>query len=269
LVLVLLLCSDRHRLLEATKLRSLRISTGVIVLFGAGALWWIVAMHATDLFLASNPGVPASVSSLTILETAFRHNSYYLPDMIGVFGWFDTYAPIATYVIWALMLLAVVIAAAYRSARAAIILGCFVVAIVVLPPVIEASHARLDGYTWSGRDLLPFAVGLPIVAAASLSRSGRQIRHPYAIRAMIVGGAVANFLAFYEALRRYAVGTRGSLFGFILHPEWRPALGIPLTVGLGLVAFVALAAIFVWSYSLVDVSHSRPDDRLASVNGAG
>ena len=263
IVLVLLTCGDRRELTTAMQLRSLRISLGMLLVFGALALWWIVAMHATDLYLGSNPGVPASVSIITILETAFRHNSYYLPDMVGVFGWFDTYAPLATYVMWTVMLLAIVITAAVRSLRAALTLGCFVIAITVLPPVIEASHAHLDGYTWSGRDLLPFAVGLPIVAAAMLwqivQRPGRSgsIR---VTRTMIVGGAAANFLAFYEALRRYSVGTHGSIFGFILHPDWHPALGIPLSLGLGLSAVIALAAIFMWSSALIGGTHEKSGD---------
>jgi hypothetical protein len=44
---------------------------------------------------------------------------------------------------------------------------------------------------------------------------------------MLVGGAIANFLGFYEALRRYTIGTRGSIFGFVLHPDWILRLAFP------------------------------------------
>lgn len=250
---VLLMVCERHALALALRRRSVQMALGLVAVFGIAATWWIVAMHSTDLNLAANPGVPSSVSMTTILETAFRHNRYYLPDMVGVFGWFDTYAPGFSYVIWYALVCGAVLAAALRSARMAAVLGLFVVAILILPPLIEASHARIDGYTWSGRDLLPFAVGLPILAAASLGSraplSEKMSRR--AIRFVIVAAAIAQLGAFYEALRRYAVGTNGPLFGFILHPTWHPAIGIPAALVLELVAIVALSVCFAVTAGLV------------------
>jgi hypothetical protein len=246
----LLACSKRAALVRALKTRSVQVCIGLVALFGVVALWWIAAVHSTDLYLGLNAGVPSSVSTLTIFETALRHNSYYLPDMIGIFGWFDTYAPIPTYVLWFLFTLALVVAGAMRSRRLTLLLGCFTVAILVIPALIETSHARVDGYTWSGRDLLPFAVGLPILATASLGarggsrqrRSGRRIRGVMTI--VIVLAAIAQFLAFYEALRRYAVGTKGPIFGFLTHPQWHPAIGIFGALALGAIAVAAVSSTY-------------------------
>lgn len=259
---VLLMVCERHALVHALRRRSVQIALGLIAVFGVAAIWWIAAMHSTDLNLAANPGVPSSVSMTTILETAFRHNRYYLPDMVGVFGWFDTYAPGFSYVIWYVLVCGVVLAAALRSVRMAIVLGLFVIAILILPPLIEASHARIDGYTWSGRDLLPFAVGLPILAAAALGRgtaiSARLSRR--AIRFVVVAAAIAQLGAFYEALRRYAVGTNGPLFGFILHPSWHPAIGIVAALALELAAIVVLSLCYARAASMVGREMTSTDE---------
>jgi hypothetical protein len=167
--------------------------------------------------------------------------------MIGVFGWFDTYAPSVTYVLWYIFLAALAIAAAIRSWWRGVVLAVFVIAILVIPAVIETTHAHAYGYTWSGRDLLPFAVGLPILAAASLRTrgghrtylNGRQIR--LVTTSVIVLAALAQFVAFYEALRRYAVGSTGPIFGFLRHPIWHPAIGVLGALALGAVALTAVS----------------------------
>jgi hypothetical protein len=247
-VVFLVACSERAALLRALRTRSVQICIVFVGLFGLVAVWWIVAVHATDLYLGvSSGGVPSSVSTWTIFETALRHNTYYIPDMIGVFGWFDTYAPSATYVLWYVFLGGLAVAAAIQSWWRGVVLGIFGIAILVIPAVIETSHAHAYGYTWSGRDLLPFAVGLPILASSSLRTrsagraklSGRQFRLVTTI--VIVLAALAQFAAFYEALRRYAVGTTGPIFGFLRHPIWHPAIGILGALALGAVALAAVS----------------------------
>jgi hypothetical protein len=188
--------------------------------------------------------------------------------MIGVFGWFDTYAPSATYVLWYVLLGGLALAAAIRSWWRGVVLAFFAIAIVVLPAIIETSHAHTFGYTWSGRDLLPFAVGLPILAASSLrggeggrtSVSGARLR--LVTTTVIVFAALAQFAAFYEALRRYAVGTTGPIFGFLRHPIWHPAIGILGALALGAVALVAVS----WTYWLALREHplGEADDALVA-----
>ena len=119
---------------------------------------------------------------------------------------------------------------ALAGRRRAAVLIAVAVAILLVPVLISSSQAREHGYVWSGRDTLPFAVGLPLLAAAAagrplLSRFGPgRLRQAILLAALLAG--VAQFGAFYEALRRYAVGTAGPIFGFVLHPSWRPAIGI-------------------------------------------
>lgn len=248
---VLLACVKWRDLRDGMRSHPLWVGASFVVLVGILAVWWILAEHATDLYFAQNPGIPATVSMSTILKTAFEHNAFYLPDMIGVFGWFDTYAPLATYVIWYALVCLAVIGAAMRSARRGAVLIAMFAAILVVPVIIEASHAHAYGYTWSGRDALPFAVGLPILAAATLGAPGdrssiaavaRRIA-PYGIGVL----GIAQFLAFYESVRRYAVGSTGAVFGFLTHPNWQPAISNIWALILELAAVIALCALYLWS----------------------
>jgi len=66
-------------------------------------------------------------------------------------------------------------------------------------------------------------------------------RSRLAITGVIVLAAAAQFAAFYEALRRYAVGTTGPIFGFLKHPIWHPAIGIVGALGLGALGLVAIS----------------------------
>ncbi len=249
-VVFLVACAERHALLRALRRRSLVGTTGVVALFGAVAVWWTLAVHATDLYLGGNVPVPRSVSTVSIFFTALGRNRFYFPDMVGIFGWFDTYSPAYTFIVWYVLVGALVVAAAVRSVRRALILGGLSLVVVVLPAVIITSHAHTDGYTWSGRDILPLAVGLPVLGATMLGLPGdgigRVIRRRITL-GVIVLAATAHFVAFYEALRRYAVGTHGPIFGFITHPSWHPAIGIVGALLCEIAAIGALSLLFGWA----------------------
>ena len=224
----------------------------VVVVFGVAAVIWIVTVHATLVYSAGNTGLAPGTSEATILRTSFLHNSFYLPDMVGIFGWFDTRAPLFTYLVWyvlALGLLAIGVAIGGRLRGS--VLVAMSIAVLVVPVLISSSQARQHGYVWSGRDTLPFAVGLPILAAAAAGERLALWLGPSGVRRVVLGvsllAGIAQFGAFYEALRRYAVGTAGPIFGFIAHPLWRPAIGIVPALLLELFALVALYGLFVAS----------------------
>lgn len=253
-VLALLGVSNYSALLRFVSRRRVRIGMAVAAFFGVLAVAWIIGEHALDVAspIASNH-VPLSVSYLTILEKSFAHNDYYLPDMIGVFGSFDTFAPLVTYVVWyGLIGLITIGALAFAKRRDAVVLGAVVIAILFVPVLISSSQAHAYGYTWSGRDTLPFAVGLPIVAASLLGEHlrGRGRGRLVGVVAFLAGAA--QFAAFYEALRRYSVGTKGPDFAFLIHPSWQPPIGV---VG----ALLAELAILVASYVLFVRASQRRD----------
>ena len=264
LLLVLLALARRTELLQALHDRRVHYAIAAIGAALVGALAWIVPEHALLQYVGNHVGVPSGVSTWTILETAFRRNSYYLPDMVGVFGWFDSYSPLATFIIWGGLLAALVTGAiALGGRRALSVLSLMGAAVVLVPTFIVASHAHQYGYNWSGRDALPLAVGLPIVASALLRRrevpETPNVGRSLAITVVALLSA-SQFLAFYETLRRYAVGTHGALLGFLLHPSWRPAIGVFPALALEALATSALGylAFVLHQVPLAAQSRSEP-----------
>ena len=228
------------------------------------ALWWIVAFHATDIYLGgNNKPVPRSVSSTTILGDALKRNRYYLADMVGVFGWFDTYSPTATFVIWGLLAGGAFGLAVARVGKRAVVLIGAVIGTVVIPALIVTSHAHVDGYTWSGRDGMPLAVGVPILATALVGHAAT--RPPAAAGAS--GGADGRRPGGCRPvprLLRVAPAVRGghdrSDFRFPLpsvvaagdqqhrRRSWRRRLHL-----------VALSALYLWSAWRVGQAEATPD----------
>ncbi|MCU1491400.1 MAG: hypothetical protein JWM85_2805 [Acidimicrobiaceae bacterium] len=228
--------SDIRRLSGLFRHRSVRSALLAVVVLGVLAVAWIVGEHSTAVYSLVKLGpVPES----KILEVSFAHNDFYLQDMVGVFGWFDTYSPTLTYVVWyGLVALLAITAAVVARLRQAVVLGVLAVAIVVVPVLVSSSQAHKYGYTWQGRDTLPLAVGLPILAGALVGQSV-LVRHGRRLVAVIgLLAVLAQFGAFFEALRRYAVGTVGPDFSFLVHSSWRPPLGFAALLSLEAVVLV-------------------------------
>jgi hypothetical protein len=236
-LIALIAVADWGPLWRLRRSRPLRVGTTALLVCGIAAVIWTVKEHA--LLVTSAGGVPATVSTLTILGHSFAHTAFYIPGMVGVFGDFDTYSPLFTFVVWYSLVVGLVVLAVVRCGlRRALVLIGLCAAVIVLPVLISSSQARLYGYTWSGRDALPLAVGVPILAAALIARS-HLVPPRWVIAGLITIAGLAQFVAFYEALRRYAVGTAGPVFGFLTHPDWAPPVGI---IGGLLIEIVGLVA---------------------------
>ncbi len=249
-----------------------RVALFAIVLVGALATSWILLERSTAVYSTTPLG---PTPETTILETSFAHNDYYVADMVGVFGWFDTFAPTFTYIAWyGLTGVIGLLAAAVARRRQAAVLGMLCAAILLLPVAISSSQVHRYGYTWQGRDTLPLAVGLPILAAGLIGMSP-VVRHARRLASVVVVfAALAQFGAFFEALRRYAVGTKGPDFAFLLHASWRPPLGFFPLLGVELVVLgvtgvlVAAAQRHVPGHVVVR-SPGRAGVRLATLEPTG
>jgi hypothetical protein len=107
---------------------------------------------------------------------------------------------------------------------------------------LESMEANTIGYGWQGRYTLPLAVGIPIVATSGLGIGRlRADGLRRLLRAVVAALVVAQVLAFAQTLRRYAVGSDGTLL-FFKDPKWNP----PVPGGLVLLAFTALTAFAFW-----------------------
>ncbi len=218
--------------------------TGCTVL----ATVWIVTMHSLDV-VPSLLFAPKGISDAGILEDVFGETPRFLTQTIGMFGILTTPSPLYTYVIWyvgvGMVAGAAVIMARYR--QLAVLLGVTVAAIVV-PVLISASDVRKNGFIWQGKDGLPLAIGIPLVAAAILGRSLAIRRRSSRLVAVVVAAiAIAQFVAFVQALRRNVTGLPGPLN--YLNGPWQPPLGALLVTVVAFAVWLSLAVV-IWQSAL-------------------
>lgn len=227
---------------ELARRRSVQIAAAVVVLAGLVAVAWILHAHTLDV-LPSVDKAPAGDGTGQLLLITFEHSSRFLSEMIGQFGWLDTPAPAATYLAW-YAVAGLVVLAAFATARLRQAAGlALVTAVAILVPVaISASQAHREGYVWQGKDSLPFAVGVPLVAAELLGLSKvfeeRRARLTGTVAFVLAGASV---FAFAGTMRRYAVGLQGPVD--FLSARWHPPFGDVLWLLVELVAALATAAL--------------------------
>ena len=192
------------------------------------------------------------VSNATLLKDSLGTTWRLYQEMIGNFGWLDTPTPTLTYLLWTVGLgLLVILCLAIGSRRTAALVLALIGLTVAVPVVIDASQARELGIGWQGRWTLPFAVGVPILSGLSIAWSRRRAlldrsRLPAVLATVFV---VAQFLAYFQHLRRNTVGAGGSLT-FWISPDWSPPVPPWLLLVGSLAVLVALGS-WIW----------RPDER--------
>jgi hypothetical protein len=167
-------------------------------------------------------------------------------QLFGNFGWLDTSLPflsIAIYLGLVILLFALTVASPLHRWRRVVAYGFFVT--LVLPIVSEVSQARWYGFPWQGRYILPFAVGIPLMAAFAL-RNGSLLPEAAARRLLVavtVGVAIAQTGAFWWALDRYQVGAGRSHNP--LAGSWHP----PVTSG-GAIAFFGVGVVMFTAFGV-------------------
>jgi hypothetical protein len=218
--------------------RDVRIALGAIVFFAIVASIWIVVEHANTL----TPGqpVPPGTSGASLLAIVIGNTGRWIHQMVGVFGWLDTIAPLPVFLAWyfavGFLVIAVVILAKRRQTW---ILGLVILIVFVLPVVLSYSQAARLGVVGQGRYTLPFAIGIPLISCsiigASTALSAQRVRLARALCFLL---GIADVLAFAQALRRYTVGANGPLDFF--SGKWSPPIGT-----------LAITIVFVVSITLL------------------
>jgi hypothetical protein len=213
-------------------------SVGVVV---ALSIAWTVALHALDVQQGLVP-LSKHATAFDVVRAALKREGVWTEELVGIFGSHEVAAPLPTYVIWWAGAASVALLAVVRGARrdASTLLG--IAAVCVLAPIaLQFGHARGLGIVWQGRYMLPIAVGIPLLSATVLGAPDERSRAPrWLAPSVFVAVPVAAFLAFAEALRRYAVGINGPIV--YLHPAWQPPGGVVCWISINLVATAAFAA---------------------------
>lgn len=202
---------------------------------------WVVGTNSM-----STGGEPAEhgTSFLRAFAISVFSTDSYVINMIGQFGWLDTYLETWVYLLWGavfgLVGLLALAAGHRRERRALLALG---LAVLAVPVLIHAWQAPFFGIIWQGRYVLPLAVGLPLAAAAVLQdRLPAPARVPRNAAALgIALLTVVQGAAFVENLHRYVNGEDGAWTE--LEPDaWLPPVPLGLVLALGAVAVLAFGA---------------------------
>ncbi|MFI9328026.1 DUF2142 domain-containing protein [Kitasatospora sp. NPDC052868] len=240
-VVFALLLQERGALREVLRRRSAWLWATAVVAASVAALVWSSA-HPDNSVIRT----PDTLTALTAARKTFDNTFTYIQQMVGFFGWLDTAPPAATILLWAgIVVMLGLLALCFARAREVLAIVGSLIGIVMIPVVAQAMQASTLGMIWQGRYLLPFAVGLPIMATVICARQSWRPGMPWR-RLLVLSSftlSVANAAAFVWALRRNTVGTTGP---FLMRPAlWAPPGGWPLWVVVYTVAALVLALLVV------------------------
>jgi hypothetical protein len=240
--------------------RDVLVGLGVTAAAVVVQLAWLVVVKPLD---TGRSGVEPLIAPTSDLQRAVigQIGGLYR-EWVGLFGWGDTLSPELTYFGWAILFGGLVLVAlAVASRRTSAVLLLLVAGMFVVPLVLEYPGVREADLFWQGRYTLPLIVGIPLVAAYGLSRSDAVLVRRGSLLGPVAGGLVlvAHVLAFAQGLRRYTVGSNGSIWFFTVE-RWSPP--IPSLVLLAVYA----AAILTWIW-WCRPRPERPVGRIASDDG--
>lgn len=249
-VLVPLLLASRDQLRALVRTRAVLVAAAAVAVGALAALLWLRLTNTVST--ADEAGgeaqeVPYAGSSplFGIGLMALRFGQH-LREMIGVFGWLDTAAPPEVYALWGLFFGSLAVAAVAvlrdRSLTTAIVL---IVAVPVVPALIQGAFITSGGWIWQGRYALPVLVVALVGAGALLADSFESLPSRTVTITVIVAAviwAACHVLSFTAALQRYSVGANGSWLDMLSSPQWQPPGGlVPLVLAFAALAFGSAA----------------------------
>jgi hypothetical protein len=230
--LTLLILATRAGLLAIVKNKWVWVWAGVLGVCSLTQIAWYIYGEPLSHFV----GTPVHGSFPALARTSLGNTGEMLRQMVGVFGWLDTRAPGVTFFIWVVALGGVAaLALALASWRFTWALLAATAATIFLPVIVEAAGAQEAGFIWQGRYTLPLAVGIPIIAGIGIGSSHGAAQLSRRLAYVMAGAlALAQFLAFAQALRRYSVGAHGEIW-FFGSARWDPPVpSLLLVVGYAL-----------------------------------
>lgn len=250
----------------AARRRDVQVGAAVLAVCAVFAVIWIVAVGALRV-QSSGRAVPANASDIDVLHFALDQVGLNTSQLLGVFGWLDTYMPSWCYHAWEAALLALGAGVlARRRWRLAAVVVALVGVTVALPTLLAYSQAHKYGIVGEGRYILPVAVGVPVLCAYGWTRGRAHTRWLFTA-ALVLGlaAALVQIAGFVQALHRYRTGVNSPVWTW--HAAWAP----PLPWLVAIVAFASLqGALLWWWLRLAGVSPRKvisTDAELLGVSG--
>lgn len=266
-LLVPFILASRQQLVALVRARAVIVSASVVAVGAIAALLWLRLTNTVSTSAEAGgeaSDVPYAGSSPIVgFGLMILRFGQHLREMIGVFGWLDTAAPMEVYALWGLLFGSLVIwALALLRGRALVFAAVLIVLVPIVPALIQAAFITSGGWIWQGRYALPVLVialvGLGILLADRVTDLSRRT---IVILTSIAGAIwlVGHVLAYTAAMQRYSVGSEGSWFSMVLSPQWQPPGGVILL--LVLFVLTASGAAYVgWRFALssTPVVEERP-----------
>jgi Predicted membrane protein (DUF2142) len=247
------------------------ILTLAVLVFGVlGAVAWTFATGSLGS-MGNFPGAtdPPRRAFLTMLFRTFD------PGLFGYFGWLDTPAPAFVFAMWSFLSIALVIAAiVVARGRRTWALAIAVVALLVVPAVVQAMSVQSSGYIWQGRyALFAYAILVALATAVAATAWPAAAALPDRWRRRLVAWVaglvvLGHTWALFATLQRYQGGL--PVDQVVLHPVWTPPGGLLLW----LVVIAAATCFTAWATAVgtdsrdetlvVDGGVERPEASVAS-----
>ncbi|UKA63220.1 DUF2142 domain-containing protein [Arthrobacter sp. FW306-04-A] len=220
---------------------------GLVVAVACGlAILWIKSADSLQSLMGT--GINASPIHITLimLDNTFDFAAGY----VSYLGWLDTLGPSGVLAVWAALIIGVIVAAlSVPSGSARLTIAFLVVAIILLPPLLQIPLAKEVGIIWQGRYILAL-VAVMIAACGVAMRSfdidfrstGRR-----ALSVLLPVLVFGHFYSFIYGMRRYVIGLldQANWRDMIVAPQWQPPLGwISLTVAYLAVLLVAAVLLY-------------------------
>lgn len=268
-----LILMSRRDLTELLRRHAVRGMIVAISVATAGALAWTLGSGSLVSGIGAattseRPEVPFTGASPLLGFYSIIDGTFELAaNMIGLFGWLDTPAPVAVFVVWSIFvgILALLAFAALRgrSLAVAIVLAA---GVIILPALVQAAYITGGGYIWQGRYTLPVFVCALVGIGMLLGDRDLDLNLDVQVRrrltlALVTLWAAAQFAAFAQSIRRYSVGLLETWVSMLTSPDWQPPGGVILILAVfGIIVAGCAVLLYRTSTPVVESSGSGTAD---------
>lgn len=210
-----LMVSTRQARAALRRDRRVRGAGAVLLLAIGTALWWSLTAPL-ELFSLQDAHNDFLAAVRMVADTI----PIYLQQMVFLYGWAEAAAPTLSMIL-VFATLTVLVVPALSARRYGRLVLLLLIGMVVLPLAVQGYEMHDLGVQWQGRYQLPYAVGIPLVAAYAMRLPKPTARWTSAAVVIVQGGCL------WWTIRRNA--DLGGLWGSLSH--WQTTWAPPVTTG--------------------------------------